>query len=237
MAGKVKENTKLEKDHWEEVREEIDGQKKVVSLVGTGSYGDYKFDIVRLKDNETKEEKLSISAFHKEIKESKEDKGVPEYEWKDYGTIITRLARLDADIKQLNDYGINLNTLDFNNLVLAIRKAFYELPLEWKAVLGNNVTEEALINIVKYFKKYFIKKNEGQKIGCYNIDVNTFSSEYKGSTFRYDEKEVREALRLHGYTRCTANRNDNVVKLDGKTGKRCISFYADKIDEVKLDGE
>ena len=66
MAGKKLVDTKQAKNYWTATKGKIEEQEKVVSIDGMGEYVDYKFEIVRLKDNETKQEMLSISAFHKE---------------------------------------------------------------------------------------------------------------------------------------------------------------------------
>ena len=224
MAGKQYGGTNQAKHNWTAKKKTIGGQEKVVSIEGVGNYADYKFEIVRLKDKETRQEMLSISAFHNEG------------EWEDYGTIITGIAKLDSDIKKLNDYGINLSAGDFLELVNVIRANFYGLPLEWK---DNGLPEADLDEITAYFKEYIISENIEEKGGCYNILVEDFKREYEQSTFRHDIKDVLDALRLKEYIQCNPNRKNRVVKMDdgkGKAvGRRCISFTAEKIGEVAYE--
>lgn len=224
MAGKKLEDTKQAKNYWTATKGKIEEQEKVVSIDGMGEYVDYKFEIVRLKDNETKQEMLSISAFHKEG------------EWEDYGTLITGIAKLDSDIKKLNDYGINLSAGDFLELVKVIRDHFYELPLN---KIDNSISKEDLNAITAYFREYIITEKIEKKGGCYNIVVEDFKKEYEQSTFRHNVKDVVDALRHHKYIDCNPNRKNKVVKMDDGKGntvsKRCISFHAEKIGEVKYE--
>lgn len=224
MAGKKLVDTKQAKNYWTATKGKIEEQEKVVSIDGMGEYVDYKFEIVRLKDNETKQEMLSISAFHKEG------------EWEDYGTLITGIAKLDSDIKKLNDYGINLSAGDFLELVKVIRDHFYELPLN---KIDNSISKEDLNAITAYFREYIITEKIEKKGGCYNIVVEDFKKEYEQSTFRHNVKDVVDALRHHKYIDCNPNRKNKVVKMDDGKGnavsKRCISFLAEKIGEVKYE--
>lgn len=222
MAGKKLEDTKKASRGWTATKGIFKGQEKVVSIDGVGKYADYKFEVARKKDKQTGQEMLSITAFHKE--------GA----WEDYGTLITGIAKLDSDIKKLNDYGINLLAGDFLELVKVIRDYFYELPLD---KIDRSISVNDLDDITAYFKEYIKSEKIEKKGGCYNIVVDDFKKEYEQSTFSHDIKDVVDALRLQGYIQCNPNRKNRVVKMDdgkGKTvGKRCISFTAEKIGEVE----
>ena len=165
MAGKKLVDTKQAKNYWTATKGKIEEQEKVVSIDGMGEYVDYKFEIVRLKDNETKQE--------------------------DYGTLITGIAKLDSDIKKLNDYGINLSAGDFLELVKVIRDHFYELPLN---KIDNSISKEDLNAITAYFREYIITEKIEKKGGCYNIVVEDFKKEYEQSTFRHNVKDVVDSL-------------------------------------------
>lgn len=198
------------------------GEKTAV-FSGAGELENFMFEVVRLKDKETKQEKLIISIYY--------GKGNGDGKGESYGELHTSIGKLSSDIIRLYDFGINLKRKDLVELAKIISDNFYELPLKWKELLGNNVPEETVIEIVSYFKDYIKQEKIEIKNKCYNIQVKDFSKEYRDSTFAYDEKQVREALRIYGFTNCDKNRNDKVVKLDGKTGEKCISFFADKIDK------
>lgn len=209
-------------DEWEVVKGKV-GEKeeeKVISIAGTGSLEKFKFELVRLKEKETKHEKLLIHA---------------NYESEDYGTLVTNIGKIHSDILKLSENGIHMKRKHFNELAKKIDDSFYDVMIQEKESVGNNVEERTVEEIVKYFKEY-IKDNNIEKDtnGCHNIPVEEFSREYKGTTFKADEKDVREALRIYGYTKCNANRNDLTVKMGKENEKKavkCISFYADRADK------
>lgn len=215
----VKKGKVVIKDEWKEEPERVGENKegKVVSIIGTGTLEKFKFDIKRLKEKESRQEKLLIQAY---------------YASEDYGTLVTSIGKLYSDITKLSDNGINLKRKFFVELAKIIDDNFYYFLIEEKESVGNNVTEDAVQGIAGYFMRYIRDNRIEVQNGCYNIPVEEFSREYKGTTFRYDEKDVREALRLYGYTKCNSNRNDLTVKLgEDKKAVKCISFIAEKIDK------
>lgn len=214
MAGKSTENANPVKDGWETKKNK---EGKVVSIVGKGSLAKFTFDIVRLKEKETRLERLLIQAY---------------YDSADYGTLVTSIGKLYSDIIKLADNGVNMKRKAFVELSKIIDDSFYDLQIEEKESVGNNIPEETVHKIAGYFREYIKKKDIEIQNGCYHIPVEDFSKDYKDTTFKANERDVREALRLYGYTKCNANRNDLTVKLgEDKKAVKCISFIADKIDK------
>lgn len=222
----------MEKKYWEiewvevETKDkgEIKKENKVNAIKGLKveddtSLENFKFKIIRQKSRETRQEIILINAFYCD---------------EDYGFWVTSIGKIYSDITKLNDIGIRMKRQQFNELAKVIDDNFYNLMLEHKEYIGNNVPEEMLYKIIEHFRQYIQKNKIEIKNECYNIPAKDFKEEYDKSPFKNKAaiKEVKEALKLYGYTKCNANRKDCNVKLeDGKKGVRCISFIAERIDE------
>ena len=204
---------------WNVVKGKNENKDKVVGIHGADDCEPFKFEVVRQKEDETKKENLVIHAYYND---------------EDYGKIICSISKIQSDILALKNIGIVLMRQNYVELAKTIEKHFYELPLKNVEYIGNGVDEEMLLKFVKHFKKYIKEKNIEKKDRCYNIEVLEFSKEYEKNMFKYEEREYREALRIYGYTKCNGTSFTHVVKLDknDKKGVKCISFWADKIDEI-----
>ena len=202
---------------WNVVKGKNENKDKVVGIHGVDDCKPFKFEVIRQKDNETKQENLVIYASYND---------------EDYGKIICSISKIQSDILELKNVGIVLMRQNYVELAKTIEQHFYELPLEKVEYIGNGVPKEELLKFVRHFKTYIKENKIEKKDRCYNIEVSEFSKEYGNNMFKYEEREYREALRIYGYTKCNGTSFTHVVKLDDKKGVKCISFWADKIDEI-----
>ena len=197
---------------------EIETHNGVFDTVkGIGELDVFSFQLKRLKDIYTGMETIKILAFYKGDK---------------YGTIVNKFAKLDTDIANLSNVGINLTRLQSVELTKIIKDNYYEMSVEVGEGVEINVSEELLNGILKYFKDYVEDKKIVNTNGFYNIPVAEFKTAFSESIFRhYNATDIKEALRIGMYIRCNAKRNDYSIKEDG-VNHRYISFNADKLDKV-----
>lgn len=196
----------------------FDEKTKIIS--GTEELDKFKFQVVRQKDKQSKQENLLIYAYYNGDDE-------------DCGKVILNISKINNEITKLQDIGIVLGRQYYIELIKTIKENFYQLPLDKVDNIWNYISEEEILKFVRHFKGYIIEKKIEKKDKCYNIDVNEFTEEFNEHMFSYDEKEYRKALRFYGYTKCSGTSFTHVVKLDDKKSKRCISFFADKIDAIE----
>lgn len=190
---------------------------KMHTISGMNEYENFEFDVLRRKDKYTKREVLRITAY---------------YCGDEYGTIISKVAKLDSDIFELRDIGISLMRPVLTELGAVIKYNFYELDLESCEGIENNIPDNLLTGIVTYFKGYIINNGIPVKDGLYNIPVEDFKNEISETEYNiYGLSAIKEALKGRGYTKCNVNRYDYAIK-ENKKNNRYISFYADKIDRV-----
>lgn len=205
------------KEYWK-----IDSQteKEEHLIRGINELSKFSFKVRRYKDIYSGLEVLKISAY---------------YDGTDYGTIVGQMAKLDTELSNLLDIGINLSRLELVELRTIIGKNYYCLkPLIGESI-ENNIPDKLVNKVLQHFKEYIVENKIEKKDGFYNIPVADFKNEINDSVFRhYNISDIKEALRIRKFTKCNANRNDFAIK-DKDTGKnfRCISFDADVIDKVK----
>lgn len=193
----------------EEVKEE-----HIIS--GVDELEPFSFHITRLKDIYTSMEVLKITAY---------------YEDANYGTVVSKISKLDTLISELKDIGINLSRNSFVELISTINNNYYKLvPVERESI-ENNIPDSVVDGIVDYFRQYIEESNIKINNNYYDIPTEDFKKAYSESVFRrFNIADMKEALKIRNYTRCNTKRTDYSIKTDG-VNHRYISFCADIIDK------
>lgn len=209
----TKEYWKIEKPEGQQEAE----KQEIHTINGIEELSKFRFEIRRLKDVYTGLEVLKITAY---------------YDGMDYGTIVSKAAKLDTDIPALSDIGINLTRVECSDLCDVIKKNYYNLIPQMGESIENNIPDKLLDKVLSYFKAYIDEKDIVVENGFYNIPVEDFKKAYTESTFRfYNITEVKEALKLRHYIRCNPKRNDFAIKKNDKVQKY-ISFDVEAIDSA-----
>lgn len=203
------------KEYW---RIDNDGIAQSHDFTGVGDgLEDFRFRVSRLKDIYSCEETLRIEAYH----------GGRPCGWR-----VLRVSRLETDITGLLDIGIHLSRLEFIELRRIIQKHYYHLEPTLTEAIGNTVADGVVEGVVGLFREYVRDRFMEPRDGHYNIPTEEFKREFSESVFRgHSISDIKEALRVRGYTRCNARRNDFAIKEDG-VNRRYISFNAERMGEA-----
>lgn len=199
------------KDYWK-----IDNDIVQPSHIITGLEGlaNFSFEVIRLKDIYSYEEVIKINAF---------------YDGKEYGSRISKVSKLDTEIISLADIGINLSRVEYIELSNLIKNNYYNLEPQEREAIENNISDRTVEAVVGFYRDYIQEKQIEQRDGFYNISVEDFKREFNDSSFkRYNISDIKEALKIRGYIKCNAGRNDLAIKVDG-VNRRFISFDAQKL--------
>ena len=199
------------KDYWK-----MDNNKIQPShiIVGMDDLKNFSFEVIRLKDVYSYEEVLKINAF---------------YGGKEYGSRISKVSKLDTEIVSLGDIGINLSRVEYIELSNLIKNNYYNLEPQEREAIENNISDRTVEAVVAFYRDYIQEKQIEQRDGFYNIPVEDFKREFNDSSFkRYNMSDIKEALKIRGYIKCNAGRNDLAIKVDG-VNRRFISFDAQKL--------
>ena len=195
-------------------------------ISGKGERDKFSFAVERLKDSRTYQEVICIRAFYgvDTSNKGKSSKDIYTESSKNYmGKAVGSISKIEDTIKKLSEVGIVMSINDCRDLGKIIEKNYYNFEINYQESIENDVPEKVLESVLKHFAGY-IKDQE-------------INEEYEGLTYGIPIMKVKEGLRLKGYTKCNTNRNDYNIKTgtgDKKTGKKHISFYKDKIDEIEI---
>lgn len=201
------------KDYWKIDNENIQTSH---TIVGFDDLENFSFEVVRLKDIYSFEEVLRIKAF---------------YSGKEYGTRISKVSKLDTEIISLADIGINLSRVEYIELSNLIKKNYYNLEPQEREAIENNISDRTVKAVVDFYRDYIQEKQIAPREGFYNIPVEDFKREFNDSSFkRYNMSDIKEALKIRGYIKCNAGRNDLAIKVEG-VNRRFISFDKQKLGE------
>lgn len=204
-------STMSAKEYWK-----IDNNKIQTShiIAGMDDLKNFSFEVIRLKDIYSYEEVLKINAF---------------YDGKEYGSRISKVSKLDTEIVSLGDIGINLSRVEYIELSNLIKNNYYNLEPQEREAIENNISDRTVEAVVGFYRDYIQEKQIEQRDGFYNIPVEDFKREFNDSSFkRYNMSDIKEALKIRGYIKCNAGRNDLAIKVDG-VNHRYISFDAQKL--------
>lgn len=184
------------------------------TITGLEDLANFSFEVIRLKDMYSYEEVLKINAF---------------YDGKEYGSRISKVSKLDTEIISLADIGINLSRVEYIELSNLIKNNYYNLEPQEREAIENNISDRTVEAVVDFYRDYIHEKQIEQREGFYNIPVEDFKREFNDSSFkRYNISDIKEALKIRGYIKCNAGRNDLAIKIDG-VNRRFISFDAQKL--------
>ena len=180
--------------------------------------------IERLKDKNSRKEYVSVTI----LRNGDND-----------GTIISSLKNLSDKINELDDYGVYLEAVHYDELKKIIRDEYFELTAKLKDFADNNVPEKVVTEYVKICKEKIVadieenktvKKKDTEKVTikdnhCF-VPVAMFRAWHEGSEYRnYKIADIKEALIKHNFCHNNTGRNDFTVKGIGKV----ICFDTDMI--------
>lgn len=209
-------------------------------ISGKGERDKFSFAVERLKDSRTYQEVICIRAFYgvDTSNKGKSSKDIYTESSKNYmGKAVGSISKIEDTIKKLSEVGIVMSINDCRDLGKIIEKNYYNFEINYQESIENDVPEKVLESVLKHFAGYIKDQEIKEDKGLYSIPVDKFNEEYEGLTYGIPIMKVKEGLRLKGYTKCNTNRNDYNIKTgtgDKKTGKKHISFYKDKIDEIEI---
>lgn len=199
------------KDYWKMDNDIVQPSHIITGLEGLANFS---FEVIRLKDIYSYEEVIKINAF---------------YDGKEYGSRISKVSKLDTEIISLADIGINLSRMEYIELSNLIKNNYYNLEPQEREAIENNISDRTVEAVVGFYRDYIQEKQIEQRDGFYNISVEDFKREFNDSSFkRYNISDIKEALKIRGYIKCNAGRNDLAIKVDG-VNRRFISFDAQKL--------
>lgn len=203
-------------DAGEELRKAKDSQAKFKSRCDVlVMNGDMTIKIERLKDMYSRKENVAITILRGKDND---------------GRIVSTIKNLSDSIHELDDYGVYLNAVYYDELKKIIQEVYYKLKAQDKEFVDNNVPERVVtdfFNICKEnIKKEKIKPDTKNK-NHYYVPVTMFKEWYEDSAYRrYKIADIKEALIFHEFCNHNTGRNDYTTS----ENKKVICFYADKVE-------
>lgn len=182
-------------------------------------------EIQRVKDRYSRKEGIVITLFVNK----KED-----------ARIATTISRVREDIRKLAEFGVYITSRLYDELELLIRDAYYYIYIQEREYIDNDIPTGAVEEFVEMCHEQIqmqmgdeqedSKKEIVKKDGCYCIPVKIFQEWYDESPYRrFPLKDLKEALKVYGYTKCNTGRLDYTVAGKGKV----IALRMDKLEGEK----